>query len=169
MTTREYLELDKEKDRDEVCRFNRELVERHPYLLPRNRFSGEMVAGYDWSWTEMDLMPKGWRLAFGNEMLDRITEALKEADCLEQYRIADIKEKYGGLRWYDFGAPEKVCEIIKHYGQLSQRTCIFCGCRAEWVSKNGLILPYCDECAKKSGHVFPGSFKEIKETDDEKT
>ena len=46
---------------------------------------------------------------------------LKKANYLDKYRIVQIKEKYGSLRWYDAGVPIEISEeldmlIIKlHY------------------------------------------------------
>lgn len=38
---------------------NKELVEEFPFLLPRNRFTGEVPKDYDYSYTELDAMPEG--------------------------------------------------------------------------------------------------------------
>lgn len=158
MTTQEYLKLDREHDRDLIAAFNRELTEKHPYLLPRNRFTGETPDDYDYTWTELDLMPGGWRIAFGDEMCTRITEALKKTDSVSAYRIADIKEKWGRLCWYDYGAPEEVRGIISEYMEKSEKTCIRCGRKAQWISR-GWISPYCVACARKlPSRRFPEDF-----------
>lgn len=163
MTTREYLALGYgDEDAPKKKEFNRALVERHPYLLPRNRFTGETPEDYDWTWTELDLMPKGWRLAFGDEMCDRITAALNGAGCIGEYRIADIKEKWGRLCWYDFGAPDEVMKIISEYQNRSETICIYCGDTAKWISRKGWILPYCDTCVGKKSNVNFEVFEEIK-------
>lgn len=122
---------------------NKELIEKYPFLLPRNRFTGEIPEDYDYSWTELDAMSDGWRKAFGIDMCEEIRIAL--GDYVEKYRITQIKEKYGELRWYDFGAPEGVEEIINKYTKLSRKTCIICGKPATRVSI-GWIMPFCDEC-----------------------
>ena len=57
-----------------------------------------------------------------------------------------IKEKFGGLRWYDAGSPEKVWkEIIPKYENISYKTCIDCGKPAEYI-QCGWISPYCANC-----------------------
>ena len=96
-------------------------------------------------YTELDSMPTGWRNAFGIQMCKEIKRALIDAGgrkMLHWYRITQIKEKYGSLRWYDTGAPEEVQKIIAKYEYISERTCIVCGKSADYITK-GWIEPYC--------------------------
>lgn len=128
---------------------NKRLVERYPFLLPRNRWTGEVVEGYDYSYTELDAVPEGWRKAFGEQMCEELREELVKHGLLNEYRIAQIKEKYGMLCWYDLGCTEKMLhEIIPKYTALSKRTCIECGKPATKVSI-GWVYPYCDVCVAK--------------------
>lgn len=130
---------------------NKKLIERYPFLMPRNRWTGEAPEDFDYSYTELDAMPDGWRKAFGEQMCEEIREELVRVGYLEKYRIAQIKEKYGSLRWYDFGATERILrEIIPKYTRLSKRTCIMCGAPATKMS-TGWISPYCDACAESVG------------------
>lgn len=50
------------------------------------------------TYTELDAMPKGWRKCFGISICKEIKASLKRHNCLEEYRITQIKEKFGGLR-----------------------------------------------------------------------
>jgi len=163
MTTKEYLEI---KDRypsekynayegwkddlNRIIEFNKNLIDRYPWLKPYNRWTGETADTYDYSYTELDEMPEGWRLAFGDQMVEEIDNELKKFDFNECYKIVQIKEKWGGLRWYDGGCPRgsNIDEIIHKYEELSFKTCIDCGKPAEWISK-GWISPYCTDCANK--------------------
>ena len=96
--------------------------------------------------TELDSMPKGWRKAFGIQMCKEIKKELKQHHYLYKYRIMQIKEKFGTLRWYDNGSPNGcVYEIIDKYEDISYHTCINCGSPATKISK-GWISPYCDNC-----------------------
>lgn len=112
-------------------------------------------------YTELDDMPDGWRKAFGIQMCKEIKQELKKhKGALKNYRITQIKEKFGGLRWYDFGSPEKVWkEIIPKYTELSYKTCIDCGKPAEYISV-GWISPYCNNCIKNN-------WKYVKITEDD--
>lgn len=99
--------------------------------------------------TELDEMPKGWREAFGLQMCEEIKQELKKhKGALRRYRILQIKEKFGGLRWYDAWSTDKILnDIIPKYKAISFKTCINCGKPAEYISR-GWISPYCSDCAK---------------------
>lgn len=74
---------------------NKELIKKHPYLLPKYLWTDEPIEDYDYSFTLLDDMPDGWRKAFGEQMCDEITAVLKRYNFLNDYRIIEIKEKYG--------------------------------------------------------------------------
>lgn len=124
---------------------NKKMVEEFPFLLPRNRWTDKVSEDYDYSYNELWSLDKGWAKAFGYELICELKEALVEANYLDKYRITQIKEKYGTLRWYDFGAPEKVFDIIRKYEQKSYETCIFCGEPAEYETY-GWINYVCEKC-----------------------
>ena len=97
--------------------------------------------------TELDAMDAGWRKAFGIQICKEIRAALLSHGWkyLFAYRITQIKEKFGGLRWYDYNGTHEIQEIISKYEDISERTCIDCGKPATKISK-GWICPYCDDC-----------------------
>lgn len=66
---------------------NQKLIERFPFLIPRNRWTGKVPEDYDYSYTELDSMPDGWRKAFGEQMCEDIRDELVHAEYLNQYRI----------------------------------------------------------------------------------
>lgn len=154
-------------DVEETKRKNRELCEKYPFLIPSNRWSGiriteasgggywpgnpEEIPEYDYEYTELDELPDGWRNAFGEQICEDLKRELLEAGgekALNDYRITQIKEKFGGLRWYDDGCTDRwYSEILPKYETLSERTCIRCGKPATLIS-TGWISPWCDECAK---------------------
>lgn len=109
------------------------------------------------SYTELDAMEPGWRKAFGIQMCKEIKKELKKHKFLYKYRIFQIKEKFGGLRWYDAGIPKdsKIFDIIAKYAEISYKTCGVCGKPATKMTK-GWIYPYCDNC------IGDRSFTEIK-------
>jgi hypothetical protein len=146
------------EEKKEIKR-NKILVKKYPFLLPRNRFTGKVSKGYNYSYTELDDMPIGWRNVFGEQMCEEVKEALGSE--LKEYRITQIKEKFGTLRWYDNGANQKVYDVISKYENLSATTCIVCGEPATVITK-GWISPYCDEHSPVS--VFEkNAYYEIKD------
>ena len=126
-------------------RLNKKMVKEFPFLLPRNRWTNRIDMYYDYSYNELWAMPDGWAIAFGYELLRELKNALIEADYLDKYRIVQIKEKWGSLRWYDFGAPEKVYDILRKYEELSYEICIYCGEPATHETC-GWINYVCEKC-----------------------
>lgn len=131
----------------EIIKRNKELTEKHPYLIPRNVWTGEVSKDYDYSRTHLDRIPEGWRIAFGEQFVNELTEAFDKyrPGFKNEYFITQIKEKYGSLRWYDFGIIPEAYDIVKKYENLSRKTCIECGEPATKISI-GYISPYCDKC-----------------------
>ena len=99
-------------------------------------------------YTEYMCMPKGWRKAFGDLMLEDIDKALIKAGIKDVYCVEQIKEKYGELRWYDYPYPPELDKIISKYAYLSGYTCILCGKPGKML-KHGWISPYCKSCFSK--------------------
>lgn len=147
---------------------NMELVAKYPFLAMREydwkyyEETGEdryiIPDDYDYEFTWLDSMPNGWRIAFGEQMCEEIMNALIEEDFVDKYSIMQIKEKFGSLRWYTSGAPQKVHDIVDKYELISERTCINCGKPATKISM-GWICPWCDDCAKN----VKGEFWDIDE------
>ena len=135
--------------KEEAIKRVKELTKKYPFLRIRDAWTGKLK--YDCTYTELDFMPDGWREAFGLQMCEEIAQVLKKADYLYKYRIVDIKEKYGSLRWYDAGAPDEIYDelekVIEKYERISSRTCIRCGRPATLISR-GWICPYCEGCAQ---------------------
>lgn len=122
---------------------NRELVETYPFLIPRNVWTDEIIDNED-EFTVLDMMPEGWRKAFGEQMCAEIKDALTESE-LRDYRVTQIKEKFGTLRWYGNFYTEPLRDILARYEEKSMWTCIQCGAPATRVT-TGWIAPYCDAC-----------------------
>ena len=124
------------------------LCGKYPFLIPRYDWSGEIVKDYDYTSTYLDDIPVGWKIAFGEMMCEEIKQELVRCNYLNEYRILQIKEKYGGLRWYDNGTPIgcKVQEIIDKYSVLSENICIICGKPDVPLTNNGWLSPFCKKC-----------------------
>ena len=131
---------------------NEELVEQYPFLKPYDPITGGFLSDYDYAFTALDDMPKGWRSAFGKQMCEEIREELVKEGKLDKYRVDQVKEKYGQLRWYDHCGTEKIeKEIIPKYEKLSAQTCVVCGNAAATNYERGHAVPLCEKCAKGGG------------------
>ena len=99
------------------------------------------------TYTELDAMPKGWREAFGIQMCKELKAALKDGKCLKNFRITQIKEKFGTLRFYVNYGTDDVYSIIHKYEHISWYTCVECGKPAYYIN-DGWVLPYCEKHAE---------------------
>lgn len=124
---------------------NEELIKEYPFLQLRNRWTDKIVEDADC--TELDFMEPGWRSAFGEQMCQELKEVLIKANLLEHFRIRDIKEKYGMMRfYYNIDDTEhNIAKIVDKYEHMSEVTCCKCGVQA--VDKYA-GLPLCESCAK---------------------
>lgn len=129
---------------------NKKLIERYPFLLPRNRFTDKVQEDYDYSWTELDCLDEGWRKAFGEMILEEIRDDLIKEGLLNTYRIDQIKEKYGELRWYTRGGSKNEPDIVNKYTILSRNICGHCGQPDSGITKGGWIYPICKDCWDKN-------------------
>jgi hypothetical protein len=98
--------------------------------------------------TEWDAVEPGWNKAFGRQYLKEIKKQLKK-DKIKNWRITQIKEKWGRLNLYCNYGTHGLYKIIHKYEDISWNTCIKCGKPATYTSK-GWIAPYCHDCVVKS-------------------
>lgn len=155
-------------DKDPIKKRNKALCDKYPFLIPSNRFNGRRITQgkgywpgspdddpeYDYEFTELDAMPEGWRLAFGKDLCRELKEELERQGngALDEYRITQIKEKYGYLCWYSNWWTKGIDDIINKYAELSRHTCIRCGKPATRVTV-GWVSPYCDDCCPPDASI----------------
>lgn len=123
------------------------LVERYPYLLPRNIETGEIPEDYDYTYISSLAIPEGWNRLF-LQMCEDIRQPLIDAGYLDKFRFSQVKEKYNTLRCYHFGAPKSVDEIIRKYEIMAKYVCTKCG-KPATIETQGYIASYCDDCYNK--------------------
>jgi hypothetical protein len=125
------------------------LIEEYPYLQPRRMTDGEVSPDYDYQYImgEHDL-PEGWMELF-LQCCEDIKEPLARAGDLDKFRFVQIKEKFGRMTLYVYGATDEVHRIIDKYGFLSEQVCSVCG-RPATVMTYGYVCPYCSEHVRGS-------------------
>lgn len=104
------------------------------------------------TYTELNAIDKGWRKRFGIQFCKELKHVILESGgkkYMKDFRIMQIKEKWGRLECYvNLYSPE-VTRVIEKYGYISQYVCVECGKDA--VKKTmGWISPYCDEHVPKN-------------------
>ena len=100
---------------------DRYLIERYPWLYPYPNDNG----------TLLDTLPSGWR----DLILDLCAELrvlLDKYDLVDKYRVAEAKEKWFMLRWYDYltdgsEMPQDIVDLVIRYEEQSQYVCMLCG------------------------------------------
>jgi hypothetical protein len=122
----------------------RKLVERYPYLLPRNVFTDKLPDDYDYTYIKFLEIPIGWNRLF-LQMCEDIRQPLIDDDYLDKFRFTQVKEKYNRLECYNLGASEEVNRILDKYMVLSRYVCTKCGKRARYETQ-GYIASYCKRC-----------------------
>lgn len=130
---------------------NKRLCKRYPFLIPRNVWTDKIPSDYHYEYTELDAMEPGWRKAFGIQMCEEIRQELIKFNFLYKYRIAQIKEKFGELRWYDWRIPEgsHLDDIIDKYTLLSRQICYNCGAPGKVINDGGWLVTLCPKCYNK--------------------
>lgn len=132
--------------------YNRYLIYKYPWLMPNDIDEDS----YDYEFTFLDDMPKGWKKAFGLKLCEEIQKIL-DNNITSKLHLIQVKEKFGGLRFYytvedktekEIDTTFDIENIIDKYEKLSYKTCINCGKPATKISL-GWISPWCDKCASK--------------------
>ena len=130
------------------------LCKKYPFIRVKNVWTHKK---YGYSSTELDMLPYGWKIKFGEDICKELSELFKKSQVKHfnrKYFITQIKEKYGTLRWYDNGVPEDIfkeyMDIINKYEELSAKTCICCGEEAETRNVGGWYEPLCDKCFRET-------------------
>lgn len=132
------------QNEEEIKIKNKALIDKYPFLLPKNVWTGKVIDDYDYTFTEWDCIPDGWQKCFGDMLLEEIAEASNGDIFFEQ-----IKEKYGELRIY-CNSNQETQDIISKYSVISRNVCYFCGKPDVGYTKHGWILPICKCCYEKN-------------------
>jgi rubrerythrin len=97
----------------------------------------------------LEQLPIGWRIAFGNQLADDVIALTKKYNFENEYEVLQIKEKFGGLRWYAGHVPQEMyaehSDLIKKYEEMSYYICVICG-RPAKAPQTMFDQPICDEC-----------------------
>ena len=124
--------LEKEQTMVDIQIRNKELIEKYPWLCPERKDDGSIAKHYDYSYTELDFLPKGWHNMV-LEMCEKLKPMLEKHGLFDTYALSEVKEKWGALCWYDYildfhcDIPWDVRALTYDYFDKSKETCIVCG------------------------------------------
>ena len=132
---------------------NKKLIKRYPFIEYKDYVEKPGKHYYDS--THLDCLPSGWRKSFVPEMLERIRNVLlrQGEDALKNYSLEQVKEKWGSLRWYDYGGNDEIDEIISYYEDVSMSVCIQCGKRHSKYITSPYVCFICEKCLKKHDNL----------------
>lgn len=121
-----------------------------PFLLPLLS-DGQPPKGYNYEFTWLDEVPKGWRELF-LEKCAKLSDILDYDYSENEFRILEIKEKYGELRIYYTGAEcvsEEIDRLFEEVRMASKYTCIVCGDQYDTSFSKKFGVPMCASCQEK--------------------
>lgn len=84
-------------------------------------------------------------------LINKLNQDLLEIDS--EYRVSQVKEKFGGLRYYTENTSKEMNNRIYEAERQSLQTCENCGSRESVMTKSdnepyGWIRSLCDDCRK---------------------
>ena len=85
-----------------------------------------------------------------HDLCTRIQEHCDKNPNVEQVQARQVKEKFGGLRFYVKGGDKSVVKMIMDTENESYRTCEKCGSKVRVscnVTANGWISSLCQKCS----------------------
>jgi len=146
-----YIKVNKKNKRKlkRVKMRNRRLIKKYPWLLPRNVWTDKVPDNYDYSYIDWG-WNVGWDRAFGDMFMKELGAAIEEEGIRDQFRILQLKEKYGRLECYISGGTEKIHRIIDKYSYLSENICVGCGKINVSMINDGWYSPLCYKCFRKN-------------------
>lgn len=100
---------------------NKNLIIEYPWL--------QIDDQYDM--TLLDMVPQGWHNLI-LDLCDSLKHKLIGHDIFDKYHVAEVKEKYCTLRWYDYlddfeRMPDDIIELVMDFEEKSKYICMCCG------------------------------------------
>ena len=131
---------------------NKELLEKYPFLVLRNSYTGEIIKQSDPDNPHIEFkydIPPGWWKCFGIALLDDIKEIMDKHNMkYEDFMFHQVKEKYGSICIYHNGMPEEWSSHEHAWEYISEHTCVECGIFPVPMRYFSWISPFCDNCIK---------------------
>lgn len=117
------------------------LTQKYAHLFSKNELQPLPMFGFECG--------EGW---YNNlaQLLGHIDHYLnhKHKGVPEGFHITQIKEKFGGLRFYVDGADDVIHELITFTENLCDRTCEYCGSNQNIMRSKGWIVTACKNCTE---------------------
>lgn len=119
----------------------------------------EMFRGRKMSIKE-NLMPFGFECGDGwYDLLYELCVEIKDTNPPDDFIVLQVKEKFGGLRFYVGAATDEVFNIIERYEQKSETVCEECGSAGRTRNRGTWLKTLCEKHAKEEGYDENDSLK----------
>ena len=136
------------------------LIEKYPKIFEQYEGNPSMV-----NWLDL---PKGWVSVIDKlcgcmqNYIDNTTRYTKEGPLKpEQVTCVQMKEKFGGLRFYTNGHNDEVEGMIRMAEYMCDNTCQDCGSTEDIGTTKGWISTLCRSCAIANGDRAIGSWQPL--------
>lgn len=81
------------------------------------------------------------------DIIYRLCERIKASSPPDNFRFVQIKEKFGGLRIYNYNTNIEIEKLIDEAEAEAYKTCEMCGCKDDSISTLGIwIKTLCNSC-----------------------
>lgn len=103
-----------------------------------------IFAGKEPAWSDL---PEGWY-----RLLDALCKSIELSltdEQLRDFRVTQIKEKFGGLRFYCNGGTDITSDMIESVEQRSEGICMECG-EAGKRRSGSWVVTMCDFCTAEA-------------------
>jgi hypothetical protein len=123
-----------------VFRINGEVMRKYTIIEPDPTLENNlMMLGFQCG--------DGWTSLI-YEMLDKL-QAIADSDGLDDLKVTEVKEKWGGLRVYLNDYPKSVSAILDEYNERSTHICELCGEPGDLRYISGVYKTLCIKCYRK--------------------
>jgi hypothetical protein len=82
---------------------------------------------------------------------EKTIELIKDGDN-DWFKVQQVKEKFGSLRFYVTMASDEMYKLISDAEKKSQETCEVCGDKASLMEKSSWYKTLCKDCGNKNGY-----------------
>jgi len=120
--------------------FNHALVIRFPQFFPNIKDLKQSLMAFGCE------INAGWR-----PIVWKLTEDIEkqlEKTPVAEFEIVQVKEKFGGLRYYTSVGNDKIFKMINNAEEKSFKTCEKCGEKGSIDARYSWILTLCTKCKR---------------------
>jgi hypothetical protein len=105
----------------------------------------------DWGGNPMETC-MSWGLEVGEgwvTLIRKLCDDIMATNPPEDFKAEQVKEKFGGLRFYWSGGTDEISKLVDSAEAESYKTCENCGSKENITSEGAWITTLCKECRRK--------------------